>query len=77
MMTDETEAERQTDREIRQRDMTGMVQLVERPTEKPGAILPRDRVSGAVRDFSPRVNFHCRICTAPVCNRTHQHLCAC
>ena len=66
-MTDETEAERQTDREIRQRDMTGMVQLVQRPTEKPGAILPRVRVPGAARDCSARVNFRCRICTAPVC----------
>ena len=29
----------------------GIAQLVERPTEKPGAILTRDRVPGAARDF--------------------------
>ena len=31
----------------------GIAQLVERPTEKPGAILRRVRTSGAARDFSP------------------------
>ena len=30
------------------------------PTEKPGTILTRVRVPGAVRDFSPGVNFHWR-----------------
>ena len=38
------------------------------------------RVPGVARDFSPRVSFQCRlshgVCTAPVCNRMHQHLCA-
>ena len=57
-----------------------IAQLVERPTEKPGAILTRVRVRGAARDFSPRVSFKCRlsygVSTAPVCNGIHQHLCA-
>ena len=35
----------------------GIAQLVDRPTEKTGAILTRVRVPGAARDFSPRVNF--------------------
>ena len=44
----------------------GIAQLVERPTEKPGAILTRVRFPGAARDFlpegcSPRVNFQCRL----------------
>ena len=43
----------------------GIAQLVERPTEKPGAILTRDRVPGAARDFlSPRVNFQCTLRTS-------------
>ena len=58
----------------------GMAQLAERPTEKPGAMMTRVRVPGAARDFSPRVNFQCRLSygarTAPVCNRMHRHLCA-
>ena len=33
-----------------------MVQWVERPTEKPAAVLARVRVPGAARDFSPTVN---------------------
>ena len=45
--------------------------LVERTTEKPGAILTRVQVSGAVRDFSPRIRFQCRLSygvrTGPVC----------
>ena len=57
-----------------------IAQLVEHPTEKPGAILTQVRVPGVARDFSPRVNFQRRlsysVCTAPVCNRMHQHLCA-
>ena len=51
-----------------------MAQLVERPTEKPGAILTRVRVLGAANDFSPRVNFQCILSSA--CNRMHHHLCA-
>ena len=51
-----------------------MAKLVERPTEKPGAILTRARVPGAAR-----VSFQCRLSygirTAPVCNGVHQHLC--
>ena len=47
-------------------------QLVERPTEKLGAVLARVRVPDAARVFSSRVNFQCRlsygVCTAPVCN---------
>ena len=31
------------------------------PTEKSGAILTRVRVPGVARDFSPRVNFQCRL----------------
>ena len=38
------------------------------------------RVPGVARDFSPTASFQCRlshgVCTAPVCNRMHQHLCA-
>ena len=40
---------------------TGIVQMVERPTEKPSAILTRVRVPGAARDFSPGVYFQCRL----------------
>ena len=54
--------------------LTGIAQLLERLTEKPGAILTRVRVPGAARDFSPRVKFQCRLSygvpTAHVCNRT-------
>ena len=35
----------------------GIAQLLERLTEKPGAILTRVRVPGAARDFSARVDF--------------------
>ena len=38
-------------------EKAGIAQLVERPTEKSGAILTRVRVPGAARDFSPRVKF--------------------
>ena len=38
-------------------EKAGIAQLVERPTEKPGAILTLVRVPGAARDFSPRVSF--------------------
>ena len=34
----------------------GTAQLVERPTEKPGTILPPVRVPGTARDFYPRIN---------------------
>ena len=55
-----------------------MAQLVQRPTEKPGAILTRVRADGAARDFAPRVNFRCGLSygvrTAPLCNRVHQHM---
>ena len=37
----------------------GMAQLAERLIEKPGAVLTQVRVSGAARDFSPRVSFRC------------------
>ena len=54
--------------------------MVERPTEKPGAILTRVRVPDAARDFSPRVSFQCRLTygvrAAPGCNRMHHCLCA-
>ena len=55
-----------------------IAQWVEPPTEKPGAILTRVRVPGAARDFSPRINFQCRLShgvrTAPVHTRTHQQV---
>ena len=59
----------------------GIAQLVEHPTEKPGAILILVWVPSVARDFSPRVDLLCRISysvhTAPTCNRMHQHLCGC
>ena len=58
-----------------------IAQLEERLTEKPNAILTRVQVPGAVRDFSTKVNFRCKLSygvrTTPMCNRTLQHLCAC
>jgi len=39
----------------------GIEQLVERPSEKPSAILKRVRVPDAATAFSPRVNFQCRL----------------
>ena len=39
----------------------GIVQLVKHPTENPGAILTQAQFPGAARDFSPRVNFQCRL----------------
>ena len=57
-----------------------IAQWVQCPTEKPNAILMRVRVPAAARDFSPRVDFQCRLSygvrTAPVCSHMHQHLCA-
>ena len=41
-------------------DSHEIVQLVERPTEKPGARPTRVRVPGAARDVSPGVIFQCR-----------------
>ena len=38
-----------------------IAQLVERPTEKPGAILTHVLVPGAAKDFSPRIDFQCRL----------------
>ena len=38
----------------------GTAQSIERPTEKPGTILPPVRVPGTARDFYPRINFQCR-----------------
>ena len=38
-----------------------IVQLVERPAEKPGARPTRVRVPGAAIDFSPGVIFQCRL----------------
>ena len=56
-------------------------QFVERPTERPGAILMRVQVPCVARDFSPRVNFPCRLSygvhAAPICNCMHKHLYAC
>ena len=53
----------------------GMDQLV-----KPGAIQTRVRAPDPARNFSPRLSCQCRlsygVCTAPVCSRMHQHLCA-
>ena len=60
--------------------------MVERPTEKPGAILTQVPVLGAARDFSPRSHILYLVQTLtltvsvqPPCvikNRMHQHLCA-
>ena len=65
-------------------DWKGVVwiaQMAQHLIEKPGAILRPVQVPGVTKDFSPRVNFQrrlsCRLRTAPVCNRLHQHLCAC
>ena len=56
----------------------GIAQMVERPTEKPGAMLTRVRAPGVASYFSIRVNFQSRLSygvhTAPVCNRMHQHV---
>ena len=38
---------------------------MERPTEKSGTILTRVQVPGAAKDFSPRVNFQCRLLLCP------------
>ena len=55
----------------------GVAQLVECATEKPGTVLTWVQVAGAVRDFSPRVSFQCRLShgvhAAPVCNSMHRH----
>ena len=58
---------------------TGIAQLVQCWTEKPGVILTQVQLPGAGGDFSPIVNFQCRlsygVCTVPV--HMHQLLCAC
>ena len=59
-----------------------MAQLVESPTEKPGATLTRVRVPGAARDFSSQSQLSVQTLTVsgqPSCatTRIHQHLCAC
>ena len=57
-----------------------LAQLVQRPTQKPGAILKQVRVLGPGKDFSPsQLSVHSygvRIHAAPECNRMHQRLCA-
>ena len=58
----------------------GIAQLVDVATQKPGTKLTQVRVPAAASDFSPRVNFQCKlsygVCKAPVCNHMHQYLCA-
>ena len=58
----------------------GTAQLVERSTEKPGAILTRVRGPGPARDFSPRVSFQCRLSygvrTPPQCAIADINICA-
>ena len=53
-----------------------VAQLVERRTGTP---LTQVRISGAARDFSPRVNFQCGLSygvrTALACYRMHYDLC--
>ena len=39
----------------------GIAQLIEHQTEKLGSVLTQVRVSSAAWDFSPRVNFECRL----------------
>ena len=63
-----------------QPQICGITQLVQRPTEKPGAILTRVRVPGAAREFSltestSSADSLTGVCTALVCNRMHQQLC--
>ena len=59
---------------------TGIAQLVECLTKKPDTIQMWVWVPGMAREFSPRVNFQCRlwygVCTAPVCNHIPQCLAA-
>ena len=61
--------------------VAGIAHLVERPAEKPDAVLSRVRIPGAARLFflfSPRVSFQCRLSdgvrTVPLCNHMHQRL---
>ena len=57
-----------------------MAQLVERPTEKPGATLTRVRVPGAARVFLPESAFSADsdgVRTALVCNHTHTSTSVC
>ena len=48
-----------------------VAQLVE---HRPGTPLTQVRIPGAARDFSPRVNFQCRL--SYVCPYTHVYICA-
>ena len=59
---EEEEEEKEEEEEEEEWGTARIAQLVQRPTEKPGTILTRVRVRGAARDFSPRVNFQCRMC---------------
>ena len=54
-----------------------IAQLEECPTEKPGATLTQVRVPGAARDFSPSVNFQCRLTVSiqPPCSLTRINIC--
>ena len=55
-----------------------IAQLVQHPTLEKGIILMWVSVPDAARDFSPRVNFQCRLSygvrTAPAYSQMHQHL---
>ena len=51
----------------------GIARLVESLTKKPGAILMRVRVPDAATDFSPRVNFQCRLLRCPYSPRVQSH----
>ena len=50
----------------------GIAQLVECPTEKPGALLKRVRVPAAARELSPKINFRCRLAYG-VCVSVQSH----
>ena len=59
----------------------GTAQLVEYQTEKPGALLMQVLVHGMARDFSPRVNFQCRLSSLtasiqPLCPIAYTNICA-
>ena len=59
----------------------GTAQLLQRPAEKPDAILTRARVPGWIKDSSPSVICQCSLCygvrTATVRSRMHQrNMCA-
>ena len=58
----------------------GIAQLVECPTEKPGASLTQVQVPRTARDYSlPESTFRAdsySVHTGPMCSYMHQHLCA-